>query len=273
MMDHSKNLNEYVDFVRKKLRMDADNVIIVGGLEGSGKSVFSLLLCNAISHENFDLRKHVAYEPDEFIDAINSAPRYGSVDADEGGETFMSNDAMTIEGRNIKKCLQQCRRKNLNITILSPRHFYLNKASLFRCHTFFYIYTRGQQRGFGIKFDPAVEIWQEGKRPWFEKKFYFNFPDLKDVDRDAYDAYIQMKNERANERLNRYSEEIRGEVKVEKPRLSVDELKERLNAMPPEEMKKLKLIRSKGIDATKVYEYYRGQGATLRVCQIASKGL
>ena len=259
--DNSKNLDQYVENVYKKLHdEDEDNVVVIGGMEGAGKSNFGLLLANAISPGLFIISEHIAYEPEEFIMKVKTAPRYGTVDADEGGESFMSNDATTIEGRNTKKTLQQCRRKNLNLEFLAPRHFYLNKMSLFRCHSFFYIYKKGMNKGFGIKYDPVTQVWQEGKRPWFEKKFYFKFPDLRKVDKDAWEAYIQTKNTRGDERLDRYAAECNNE-KQEVIEISQEQLTEMVTKMNDEDGFALRNTKDK-LDPDKVYTKFKNKGIT-----------
>ena len=184
-----QNLDEAIEDAYARMHNDEDNVVVIGGLEGAGKSMFGLEYCNAISPDSFDISYSVAYEPEEFIRKVKTAPRYSSIDCDEGGESFMAGDATTIEGKNSKKTLQQSRRKNLNVTFLAPRHFYLNKTSLFRCHAFFYIYKRGTRKGFGIMYAPVTQVWQEGKRPWFEKLFYFRFPDPQE-DRQGRLGYL-----------------------------------------------------------------------------------
>ena len=40
MTDRSRNLDEYVNYVRRKLRSDSDNMIVIAGEEGSGRATW-----------------------------------------------------------------------------------------------------------------------------------------------------------------------------------------------------------------------------------------
>ncbi len=271
-MDRSRNLDEYVTYVRRKLRSDSDNMIVIAGPEGSGKSNLALLLCNAISYETFRIAEHMAHDAAGWIEMVRDAPRYGSVLADEGGEIFMSNDANTIEGKNIKKALQQARRKNLNMLFLAPRHNYLNKTAMFRAHAYFYTYQRSAggviRRGYGIKWSPSTAIWQDGKRPWFDKGFYFRFPSVAEIDPDAWDAYLRVKNPAGDERLDAYAEQIRERTQPPQT-IGVDPLVEIIEDLEFGEQQALLNTRGR-FDRDVIYNRFRDLGATLRVAKEVS---
>lgn len=274
-MDRTRNLDEYVEFVYNKLRQDSDNFIVIGGQEGSGKSTFALLLCNAISPGLFDIQKDVVYDAPEYIRRVKTAPRYGSIVADEGGEMFMANDANTREGKAIKKTIQQSRRKNHNTAILAPRNFYLNKTSMFRCHAYFHIYTKNAGgrilHGYGIKYVPVMKVWQDGRRPWFEKAFHFRFPDIKEIDREAWELYTQIKNERGDGRLDRYADEIEEENEV-KPELTSEQIADMVDDMKLSEQMALRNTRGR-FDADAIYERFKDIGATYRMSKAAALDL
>lgn len=274
LIDDTENLAEYVGFVRAKLHYDYDNYIVIVGPEGVGKSDFGLQLGYAVSYETFNLENGVAYDPEDFIDAIHHAPRFGSVIADEGGETFMSNDANTIEGKNIKKALQQCRRKNLNMAIISPRHMYLNKMSLFRCHAFFYIYSRGS----GTKYNPdIITLWQEGKRPWFsgphdsEEGFEFEYRSLKERKPKVWAKYMEIKNKRGDERLDRYASEIR-EERLSRSSMNPEILLDEVRGMDLDKQLSLRNTRGR-FDVDRIYAAFKSRGASQSICRAVSMDL
>lgn len=275
IMDRTRNLDEYVEFVYNKLRQDSDNFIVIGGQEGSGKSTFALLLCNAISPGLFDIQKDVVYDAPEYIRRVKTAPRYGSIVADEGGEMFMANDANTREGKAIKKTIQQSRRKNHNTAILAPRNFYLNKTSMFRCHAYFHIYTKNAGgrilHGYGIKYVPVMKVWQDGRRPWFEKAFHFRFPDIKEIDREAWELYTRIKNERGDGRLDKYADEIEEENEV-KPELTSEQIADMVDDMKLSEQMVLRNTRGR-FDADAIYERFKDIGATYRMSKAAALDL
>lgn len=272
MTDRSRNLDEYVNYVRRKLRSDSDNMIVIAGEEGSGKSNLALLLCNAISHETFRIEEHLAHDAAGWIDMVKDAPRYGSILADEGGEIFMSNDANTIEGKNIKKALQQARRKNLNLVFLAPRHNYLNKTAMYRAHSYFYTYQKVNRgaisRGYGIKWNPSTAIWQDGKRPWFDVGFYFRFPSVADVDPEAWDAYLKIKNRAGDERLDGYAEQIR-ERNAPKRTIDAESLADLIEDMAFGEQQMLLNTRGR-FDRDMIYNRFQELGTTIRVAKEAS---
>lgn len=271
-MDRTRNLDEYVNYVRRKLRSDSDNMIVIAGEEGSGKSNLALLLCNAISHETFRIEKHLAHDAAGWIDMVKDAPRYGSILADEGGEIFMANDANTIEGKNIKKTLQQARRKNLNLVFLAPRHNYLNKTAMYRAHSYFYTYQKSVGgrllRGYGIKWNPSTAIWQDGKRPWFDVGFYFRFPSVSDIDPVAWETYLRIKNRAGDERLDGYSEQIR-ERNEPKRTIDAESLADLIEDMAFGEQQLLLNTRGR-FDRDMIYNRFRDAGATIRVAKEAS---
>lgn len=274
LVDNTEDLDEYVQFVRAKLHDDYDNYVVIVGPEGVGKSDFGIQLGHAISYETFNLENGVAYDPEDFIDAIHHAPRFGSVIADEGGETFMSNDANTIEGKNIKKALQQCRRKNLNLAIISPRHMYLNKMSLFRCHAFFYVHARGQ----GTKYNPdIITLWQEGKRPWFsgpgdsEYGFVFEYDSLKERRPAIWAKYMEIKNKRGDERLERYASEIRQE-RLSRSSMDPEDIFEAVKRMGLD--RQLSLRNTLGrFDTDRIYASFKPQGASKAICRAVTMDL
>lgn len=272
MEDRTRNLDEYVDFVYNKLHDDGDNFVVIGGSEGAGKSAFALMLCNAISGERFDMRKHVVYDAPEYIRNVKVAPKYGSIDCDEGGEMFMANDANTKEGKLIKKTIQQSRRKNHHTAILAPKSFYLNKTSMHRCHAYFHIYTKGVgrriQRGYGIKYVPVMKVWSDGKRPWFEKAFHFRFPDIKKIDEEAWEVYTQIKNERGDGRLDDYADILEEEA-APKPELDASQLADMVEELNLSEQFSLRNTRGR-FDSDVIYERYRNMGATKVMARVAA---
>lgn len=272
IMDRTRNLDEYVNYVRRKLRSDSDNMIVIAGEEGSGKSNLALLLCNAISHETFRIEEHLAHDAAGWIDMVKDAPRYGSILADEGGEIFMANDANTIEGKNIKKTLQQARRKNLNLVFLAPRHNYLNKTAMYRAHSYFYTYQKSVGgrllRGYGIKWNPSTAIWQDGKRPWFDVGFYFRFPSVSDIDPVAWETYLRIKNRAGDERLDGYSEQIR-ERNEPKRTIDAESLADLIEDMAFGEQQMLLNTRGR-FDRDIIYNRFQELGTTIRVAKEAS---
>jgi len=270
MRDQSRNLDEHFAFVRQKLEDDNDNVIVILGEEGAGKSAFGLLYCNAISGDRFMIEDHVVNTPHEFITSVDKARRYGSIHADEGGEIFLSNEANTLPGINVKKTLIQCRRKNLNIPICVPRNFDIQKLALHRCNSMFWIYTKTVAghvvKGYGVKYDPDKRPFDDRRRPWFKKRFHFRFPSVKSIDAEAWERYLIVKNRSGDERLGNYANAIMPEHL--KPKMDADTLVEAVKEMNISDQ--LILRNKQGWDRELIYEKFRGTGATISMAKMAS---
>ena len=270
MQDRSRTLDEHFAFVRQKLEDDNDNVVVILGEEGAGKSAFGLLYCNAIAGDRFVIEDHVVNTPYEFITGVEKANRYGSVDADEGGEIILSNEANTLPGINVKKTLIQCRRKNLNIPIVAPRNFDIQKLALHRCNAMFWIYTKTVgghvRKGYGIKYDPDKRPFDDKRRPWFKKRFHFRFPSVKSIDAEAWERYLIVKNRSGDKRLEGYAEAIMPEHL--KPQMDAETLAEIV--MDMETSEQIILRNSRGWDRDLVYEKFRTQGATLSMARMAA---
>ncbi len=262
MEDRSRNLDEHIAFVQEKLDDDNDNIVVILGEEGAGKSSFGLLYCNAVSGDRFVIEDHVVNTPYEFIKGVELAPRYGSIDADEGGEIILSNEANTIPGINVKKTLIQCRRKNLNIPITAPRNFDMQKLAMHRCHSMFWVYTKTVNRriikGYGIKYDPVKRPFDDKKRPWFKKRFHFRFPDVREIDREAWERYQIVKNRSGDERLSDYAKKVMPDDL--KPRMDAEALVKVIESLGQED--RATLMNAKGWDRDCIYQRFKLKGAT-----------
>ncbi len=117
---------------------DQDNVYIISGAEGSGKSLFGAqLACR--TDKNFSL-KDVCFTSDEFAKRIREKERYGAVIFDEANNGLSSKGAISKENKKLIKLLQECRQRNLTIFIILPSVFLLEKyVVLFRSQALFHV--------------------------------------------------------------------------------------------------------------------------------------
>ena len=102
--------------------------IVICGKPGCGKSYISLNIAEMFD-PNFDPKKSVVFNAQDFADLVASEPKKGSVIVvDDSGITAGSGDAMTKAVKNISKTLQSIRHKNLIIILNLPNLFLLAKS-------------------------------------------------------------------------------------------------------------------------------------------------
>ena len=112
------------------------------------------------------------------------------------------------------------------------------------------------------------KVWQDGKRPWFTKAFHFRFPDIKEIDREAWEVYTRIKNERGDGRLDRYADEIEEENEV-KPELTSEQIADMVDEMKLSEQFTLRNTRGR-FDSDLIYERFRSMGATKVMARAAA---
>ena len=106
----------------KRLRKDYDYWTIIAGREGEGKSTFGVQYGNFISLKGF----HMCFSPEEFMEAMDKAKPYDSVQLDEGGVLLLSRESMSQTNRLIVKVGMVARQKNLNVILCVPNFFLID---------------------------------------------------------------------------------------------------------------------------------------------------
>ena len=198
----------------KKLRKDYDDVTVVVGLEGLGKSTQAIQYCSVVS-DTFSL-KHICYEMSDFVNAIKIANKYDSILLDEGGMFLFSRDAMSANNKILVKLLMLSRQKNLHICIAIPQFTAIEKyIREHRVTTLINVYKRGKNVTY---IDKAIKIISEilpKKKDFSAVKVpngtfvhgYFAkvFPTMNDI---SHETYKQFK----EDHLNRFISDIETET-------------------------------------------------------------
>lgn len=137
-----------VDMIKKNW----DAVILVDGMEGSGKSTFAAQGATIIStalNVPFTI-DHIVADAQSAMEKLEKMPDNSVLMIDEGSLVFSSKDTMKKEQRQLINVMQIIRQKNMTLFIVLPQFFELTKyiavhRSLFLCH----IYADGakKQRG------------------------------------------------------------------------------------------------------------------------------
>jgi len=131
----------------KKLKDDKDNITVICGLEGEGKSTLGINYCSLISPNfNFD---STCYDNEELKTNMREANGGDSVLADEGGVMLFSREAMNKTNKAIIKILMAVRERNINLVICVPNFFVIDSyIREHRVNVLIQIKKRGYYRGY-----------------------------------------------------------------------------------------------------------------------------
>lgn len=127
-------------------KKDNDQVIIVDGGEGSGKSVFAMQVAKVVDSD-FTIDR-VCMTPNEFTKAVIQAKKGQAVVFDEAFTGLSSRASLTEINKLIVSLMMEMRQKNLFVIIVMPTFFLLDRyVALFRAQALFHIYIKNGQRG------------------------------------------------------------------------------------------------------------------------------
>ena len=136
------------------LKNDKDNVFLIDGNEGTGKSKFGDILgAHAALYLGCDYDiDSVCLSPEEFRNRIQDCPNRSVVLYDEAHRGMGSARALSEINNILKDLMMEMRQKNLFVLIILPSIFFLDKyAALFRSKGLFHVYERKRKRGFWFR--------------------------------------------------------------------------------------------------------------------------
>lgn len=149
-------LKQKLDNVKEIMRKKWDAVILIDGIEGSGKSTLSFAVGWYISNGNMTIN-NICEGTEDAIMKLQKLPDNSTLIIDEGSIMFSSKDTMRKEQRRLIKILQVIRQKNMCLIIVAPSFFDLNRyISIDRSRFLLHVYTdkelaRGRFCYFGQK--------------------------------------------------------------------------------------------------------------------------
>lgn len=152
---------------RKKAKLkskDQDEVWVVDGEEGSGKSVFSMQICKYMD-PSFGL-DDVCMTPQEFKTSIMNAKQKKSILYDEGFTGLSSRSSLSQINRMLVSLMMQMRQKNLFVIIALPSIYMLDRyAAMFRTSALAHIYqSKGRHLFFMFNRRNKKKLLLEGKQ-------------------------------------------------------------------------------------------------------------
>ncbi|KKN48604.1 hypothetical protein LCGC14_0651030 [marine sediment metagenome] len=159
------NLNN----IRKIVKQDWDFVFLIDGMEGGGKSTFTIQL--ALYLDPTLNMSRIVFDAVEFEKEILKAEKYQAIIYDEAITGLYSREAMQYINTSLTKLLAQIRQKNLFIFVLMPTFFDMDKyVAMWRSRGLFHIYTKNFQRGYFVFYDHETK-----KDLYAVAKKYYNY--------------------------------------------------------------------------------------------------
>jgi len=122
-------LMQKLDHLHTRIKRDNDNIIMIDGMEGTGKSTgLAFPIGWYLSGGPFE----VVFTPQQFREAFDKAKKGGTIVWDEFVLAGLSTQALSQMQQVIIKKLTTGRKKNLNIVLVVPNYFMFR--DYFSCH-------------------------------------------------------------------------------------------------------------------------------------------
>ena len=134
-------LKRKLDNVKKIMKKEWDAILLVDGIEGSGKSTLSFLCGYYVADGNFGI-KNICEGTEDAVQKLKNLPDGSVLVIDEGSLMFSSTEVMRKEQRRLIKILNVIRQRNMCLIIVAPSFFNLNKyISVERSRFLLHVYT------------------------------------------------------------------------------------------------------------------------------------
>lgn len=133
---YSDAFDDFVNILAKRVKSDQQNVIIIEGETGSGKSSLALNLCVALARKlkvGFDLEKDYIYSDSDLWRKLEDEDANPINLLDEGSVTLASNNAMRKSDKSIATLFDTMRSKHWTTIIVCPNMSRIN-ATVRRNH-------------------------------------------------------------------------------------------------------------------------------------------
>ena len=208
----------YCKWIRKLLlKHDWDYWTIISSdpLTDTGKSTRAIIKAQFV-WDGFKKRwkDFLCYDPDKFLEAVDRAPRGGSVVLDEAGEAWYNREFQTYTNRCLAKASMQIRERNLNIILCVPKLFFLDSAAIANHKCWEFLTAPKMVRGTAELLIPKWRKYGREVVPYWRTAMWDYFPALP---QHIYDEYKKVKSREAKERLGKYIEKLSKDDRKEDP--------------------------------------------------------
>ena len=162
-----ENLEGNIEEIKDMVQLNFDGIILIDGMEGSGKSELGKEIC--LKSDNSFSDKDVFYTVEQFEEWLEDAKPGKAGLWDEFVLAGLSTEALTkIQNVLIKK-FTMIRKKRLIIALIIPYIFMLRKYfAVARTRCLIHVYVKGKQRGFFKFFNYQEKLWiyNYGQKTW-----------------------------------------------------------------------------------------------------------
>lgn len=196
-------LSPLIDFLVLRMRLDYDNVVLIDGPKGTGKSSLALLIARAVSKRTgveFTPELDVVLTPEAYMRAILrdiEQRRHGIVrQVDEGANVAYVGAHMTMENRTVNQIMLQNRELHNTELWLAPSVRDLDPRTV-RSH----VKARIQLRDRRVARVGRLMISDRSSKEWWEWGDSFEVPDINKVDPDLKARYEAVKGTAKPERI------------------------------------------------------------------------
>lgn len=180
--------------------MDWDYLIVVDGLEGSGKSSCALNLASDLDSDVLNnVREHVVWEGKEFTNLVYKLDPSAIID-DEIGLDLFNRQAMTKESRRLVKMLMIMREKRHIPILVMPNMWWMDnyiihhRAQLW-IHVDYKPHKGKRLRGFASVHRPVRNLYK--RFTFWAPTFTYRFPDIPE---EIKEEYLDLKAENSRSR-------------------------------------------------------------------------
>ena len=144
--------------LRRLVEKNFDGVVLVDGMEGSGKSELAKQCCLVLD-KNFNHNK-VVYTVDQFYEAVDKARPGSCILWDEFVFGGLSTEALSKVQTALIKKFTVIRQKQLIIFLVIPYIFLLRKYfAVARTRFLMHVYTKGEKRGLMAFYNYDEKLW------------------------------------------------------------------------------------------------------------------
>jgi len=169
-------LKTNLGIMKDAIKEDWDMVIVVDGIEGSGKSVLAQQVAKE-ADPSFNIDR-IVFNPKKFVKAIEKAGKYEAIVYDEAYGGLNTRQVLSQTNRALVSMMAEIRQKNLFVIIVLPCFFELDKyVAVWRSRALIHVYTDGFKRGLFRFYNQARKknMYINGKKTYDYRKGIHNF--------------------------------------------------------------------------------------------------
>lgn len=171
---YSDMLQKFAAHLKKRIKNELQNIIVVTGRTGSGKSTLAIQLAKAVAGPDWDLATNYIYGADDFREKLRNGNAGRTVSLfDEGSVSFNSLTSNARDDRDMVVLLDVLRSWGMTTIICIPSFYDLNKR--IREHLVDYLVVCPERPlVHGYKARGFFEVYAPQSMQWSDKVYWAN---------------------------------------------------------------------------------------------------